>query len=214
MTWASLIGPCVKRRFEGADVEPVRLQRDRHQLDAEPLQHQQRAVVGRLLDDDPVAGLEQVLEQHPPGLQRPVGDHHLPGIEPAVPLGDPLAEPGMPDPGAVGERLLPVLGKRHRGSLPHRVLAAGCRRSGAPRANEIVSFAIASEHSNAPARWAAQPPRSTSTAICAVSVGLSPTRTPFASSASFFACAVPEEPEMIAPAWPICLPGGAVKPAM
>ena len=26
--------------------------------------------------------------------------------------------------------------------------------------------------------------------------------------------AVPEEPEMIAPAWPICLPGGAVKPAM
>ncbi len=59
-----------------------------------------------------------------------------------------------------------------------------------------------------------QEPRSTSTAILAVSVGLSPTRTPFASSASFFACAVPEEPEMIAPAWPICLPGGAVKPAM
>jgi very-short-patch-repair endonuclease len=56
--------------------------------------------------------------------------------------------------------------------------------------------------------------RSVSTAICAVSVGLSPTRTPFASSASFFAWAVPEEPEMIAPAWPICLPGGAVKPAM
>ena len=28
------------------------------------------------------------------------------------------------------------------------------------------------------------------------------------------ASAVPEEPEMIAPAWPICLPGGAVKPAM
>jgi len=54
----------------------------------------------------------------------------------------------------------------------------------------------------------------TSTAIFAVSVGLSPTRTPFASRASFFAWAVPEEPEMIAPAWPICLPGGAVKPAM
>ena len=31
---------------------------------------------------------------------------------------------------------------------------------------------------------------------------------------SFFACAVPEVPEMIAPAWPIVLPGGAVKPAM
>ncbi len=56
--------------------------------------------------------------------------------------------------------------------------------------------------------------RSISTAIAAVSVGLSPTRTPFASSASFLPWAVPEEPEMIAPAWPICLPGGAVKPAM
>jgi hypothetical protein len=56
--------------------------------------------------------------------------------------------------------------------------------------------------------------RSISAAIAAVSVGLSPTRTPLASSASFLPWAVPEEPEMIAPAWPICLPGGAVKPAM
>jgi len=55
---------------------------------------------------------------------------------------------------------------------------------------------------------------SVSTASWAVSVGLRPTLTPFASSASFFASAVPEEPEMIAPAWPICFPGGAVKPAM
>ena len=45
-------------------------------------------------------------------------------------------------------------------------------------------------------------------------VGLRPTRTPFASSASAFAWAVPFEPETIAPAWPIVLPGGAVKPAM
>ena len=57
-------------------------------------------------------------------------------------------------------------------------------------------------------------PFRTSTAIWAASVGEVPTRTPLASSASFFACAVPDEPEMIAPAWPICLPGGAVKPAM
>ena len=35
-----------------------------------------------------------------------------------------------------------------------------------------------------------------------------------ASSASAFAAAVPAEPETIAPAWPICLPAGAVKPAM
>src|SRR2546427_646754 len=33
---------------------------------------------------------------------------------------------------------------------------------------------------------------------------------PQASSVSFFAWAVPDEPEMIAPAWPIVLPGGAL----
>ena len=47
-----------------------------------------------------------------------------------------------------------------------------------------------------------------------ISVGLRPTRTPAASSASILACAVPFDPEMIAPAWPIFLPGGAVTPAM
>ena len=53
-----------------------------------------------------------------------------------------------------------------------------------------------------------------SATICATSVGVVPTCTPHASSASFLACAVPDEPEMIAPAWPIVFPGGAEKPAM
>ena len=48
----------------------------------------------------------------------------------------------------------------------------------------------------------------------ATSVGVRPTRTSAASSASALACAVPLEPVMIAPAWPIRLPGGAVNPAM
>lgn len=47
----------------------------------------------------------------------------------------------------------------------------------------------------------------------AVSLGVLPTCTPTASSASFFACAVPLEPDTIAPACPIVLPSGAVKPA-
>ena len=34
------------------------------------------------------------------------------------------------------------------------------------------------------------------------------------ASASILAWAVPLEPEMMAPAWPIFLPGGAVTPAM
>ena len=53
-----------------------------------------------------------------------------------------------------------------------------------------------------------------SAAISATSVGVRPTRTPLASSASALAFAVPAVPETIAPAWPIVLPGGAVKPAM
>ncbi len=47
----------------------------------------------------------------------------------------------------------------------------------------------------------------------AVSLGVLPTLTPAFSRASFLAWAVPEEPETIAPAWPIVLPSGAVKPA-
>ena len=47
----------------------------------------------------------------------------------------------------------------------------------------------------------------------AVSDGVLPTLTPTASRASFFAAAVPDEPDTIAPAWPIVLPSGAVKPA-
>ena len=57
------------------------------------------------------------------------------------------------------------------------------------------------------------PPR-ISTAISETCVGVRPTRTPLASSASALAAAVPCEPDTIAPAWPIVLPGGAVKPAM
>ena len=47
----------------------------------------------------------------------------------------------------------------------------------------------------------------------AVSLGVWPTFTPAASRASFFAIAVPEEPETIAPACPMVFPSGAVKPA-
>src|SRR3954452_4409983 len=57
-----------------------------------------------------------------------------------------------------------------------------------------------------------QPP-TMSRMSCAVSDGVLPTRTPAASRASFFAWAVPDEPETIAPAWPMVLPSGAVKPA-
>src|SRR6185369_2159315 len=46
------------------------------------------------------------------------------------------------------------------------------------------------------------------------SVGEPATRKPAAWSASTFEAAVPAPPEMIAPAWPMRLPSGAVRPAM
>ena len=56
--------------------------------------------------------------------------------------------------------------------------------------------------------------RTTSTMASPASVGFSATVAPAAPSASILAWAVPFEPEMIAPAWPILRPGGAVTPAM
>ena len=47
----------------------------------------------------------------------------------------------------------------------------------------------------------------------AVADGVRPTLTPAAYRASCLACAVPDEPDTIAPAWPMVLPSGAVKPA-
>ena len=111
--------------------------------------------------------------------------------------------------------------------------------AGTPRANEIVFCGFASGSGSGagasspssgasgsgavvssmrrsvvavPAAQAAA--RTCSATSCATSVGVVPTAIPAASSASFLACAVPDEPEMIAPAWPIVLPGGAEKPAM
>ncbi len=55
--------------------------------------------------------------------------------------------------------------------------------------------------------------RTTSTMASPASVGLRATVTPAPESASILAWAVPLEPEMMAPAWPILRPGGAVTPA-
>ena len=122
MTWASLIGPAAERRLDRRDVEPICLEPNRHQLDSQALQEEQGPVVGGLLDEHPVTRLQQVLEQHRPGLQRPVGDHHLGAGKPPVPIGDPLTEAGVPDPGPVGERPLPVLGEGAGCRLPNRIV--------------------------------------------------------------------------------------------
>ena len=90
--------PLGERRLQCPEVEPVGLQRHRHQLGPELAQEQQGAVVGRLLDDDPVAGADEVAEQHRAGLQRAVGDHHLRGSRSPWRSATHLQRPGWPIP--------------------------------------------------------------------------------------------------------------------
>ena len=59
-------------------------------------QVQQRAVVGRRLDDHRVARLHEQLEQERVRLHRAVGDEHLLDGD-AVLLGDPLAQRHVAD---------------------------------------------------------------------------------------------------------------------
>ena len=84
-----------------------------------------------------------------------------------------------------------------------RAPAARPRRSGGPGASSTIARMA----------FRASDP-AISAASSATSVGVWPTRTPRASSASCLAFGRARVPETIAPAWPIVLPGGAVKPAM
>ena len=64
------------------------------------------------------------------------------------------------------------------------------------------------------ARPAARPRAGAAPSSRPMRAGLGDTRTPARSSAAILSAAVPLPPEMIAPAWPMRLPGGAVAPAM
>ena len=55
---------------------------------------------------------------------------------------------------------------------------------------------------------------STDLRVLPISAGLRVTLMPHSSITASFSCAVPLPPEMMAPAWPMRLPGGAVIPAM
>ena len=90
------------------------------------------------------------------------------------------------------------------------------RLENGPRTRHEHSEAHAGHATSAPRR--ARPrqarPFTTSTIFSPASVGFWATMAPTAASAAILACAVPWEPEMMAPAWPILRPGGAVTPAM
>ncbi len=107
----------------------------------------------------------------------------------------PPPKPGSRSPGRAAAEA--GRAKEHDEELRGRGCISASTRAGVTR--------VAAQRASEPA---------ISAAISATSVGVRPTRTPLASSASAFAAAVPLVPETIAPAWPMVLPGGAVKPAM
>ncbi len=82
---------------------PSGSQLDRVQPRAALAQREQRAVVGRALDDHLVAGAHEMLEQERVRLHRPVGHEHPLGLD-AVQVRDPRTQTGIADGGAIGRR--------------------------------------------------------------------------------------------------------------
>ena len=135
--WASLIGP-----------GECRLERGRRRARPPPAvpgparpraaEQKQRAVVGGLLDDDPVARPEQVLEEHRARLERAVGDHHLRGRRSH--RGARRSTRRGPDARSRSRRRVPFPSRRRAPAQPPRAppRGAGCRRSA--RLSQTKSF--------------------------------------------------------------------------
>ena len=115
MMWASFGRRAVgEQPCERVGVDAVGLQLDRVQLRAALAQRQQRAVIGRALDDHLVAGVHEVLEQERVRLHRAVRDEHPLGLD-AVAVGDPGAQARVADRRAVRGRARRVAVERaHR----------------------------------------------------------------------------------------------------
>src|SRR4029079_19058865 len=118
----------------------------------------------------------------------------------------PATQRGAPSTSLTKKRGGPSSDRPRRRSCPRRAAAADVLDETVTAPSSPLPRGRA-----APARRRAQLSRARMRS--AVSLGVLPTLTPAASRASFFACAVPDEPDTIAPAWPIVLPSGAVKPA-
>ena len=117
MMWASVgrTGAAPPSRRASASVSmPSGSQLDRVHARPALAQRQQRAVVGRALDDHLVARAHQLLEQERVRLHRAVGDEHALRLD-AVAVGDPAAQPRVADRGAVRGRARRVaLERAHR----------------------------------------------------------------------------------------------------
>ena len=123
-------------------------------------------------------------------------------------MGYPAASKEATPRSAVVETSIVTAVTPSRGSL-------GREPDGGPAADATTAQPVPVETGGFAIAGVAQPrPRTMATIFSPHSVGFCATCTPAADSASIFACAVPDEPEMMAPAWPIFRPAGAVTPAM
>jgi hypothetical protein len=100
-----------EQRAQGLRVDAVGLELDRVQLGPAVAEVEQRAVIGRALDDDLVARRDEGLEQERVRLHRAVRDQHPLGLH-AVALRDPLAQRRVADRGAVGRDAAGVVVER------------------------------------------------------------------------------------------------------
>ena len=196
MMWASFgrSPPARAAARERVDVDPVGLQRDRVHARAALAQRQQRAVVGRPLDDHRVARRDELVEQERVGLHRAVGDDHASRRD-AVLLGDPRAQRQVAD-----RRCRRRSRRRGRSRTraprpragPRRRRCRATARRGRRRWLRLRSRRyVGSASDGSRCRQDAHRPQAaapSAIAISATSVGVRPTRTPCASSASAFAC--------------------------
>jgi hypothetical protein len=121
----------LQQRLDGVDVDPVGLELDHPHVGLALAKVQQRAVVGRRLDDHRVARLDQQCEQERVGLHRAVGDQHLLDLD-AVLLGDPLAQRDVAHRRAVGERARRIVLERALRGLAQALGVDDVERRGAP----------------------------------------------------------------------------------
>jgi len=101
---------------DAVDVDAVGLELDHADVGEALAQAEERPVVGRALDDDRVARLDELVEQEGVGLHGAVGDDDVRRLD-AVLLGDPLPERHVADRGAVRGRAAGVVDEGAHGGV-------------------------------------------------------------------------------------------------
>ncbi len=104
------LGASLEHPLDGRNIDTVGLELDLPHVGAAVAQREQRAIVGRALDEHRIAGLDQGVEQERVRLHRAVGDEHLLGIDLML-FGDPFPQRHVSDGCSVGRCAGGILGE-------------------------------------------------------------------------------------------------------